>query len=412
MSKVHSAAAGPHMDGAEADQRWPQWFGRVRSWCQRVVQQSGHERDKVILVVKSAVAATAAWAVSYYAIDPAMPAFAPFAAVLLVQLTLYQTMKQSLLFVSAVVGGVLLQGVTVFGFGTNVATFLLVTLLALVLSRWRALGVQGIQVVTAAIFAFSLSVAATSQLQRLTELLEIVVVVTVGSVIGVVVNVIIFPPLRYRRAVDAVRSLSGQIEDFVNSIASDVGSNRVGDWPTEQWGRDIVELQGVGSQARSSVQFARETTYYNPRRWWAGKPQLDFRRYEQLVEHLDRCALLVMSIARTLQYRQWNKESQQDALTGFLAEYADFLTAFTRYLRVLRHLDAEETSVSAARLSDTSDAMSEHLKQVGGCEPDGHEDRKSADRTHAVLLMEAERLVDSTRYCADLLAGAEPGSVE
>lgn len=167
---------------------------RMRQWWRRAWGSAGHERDTLLLTGKSALAATVAWVISYDLLQAQSPAFAPFSAVLIMQVTVYRSLLQSLRYVGAVVSGVAVQAALGFLVGPDLLTFVLVALVALVIGRWPALGSQGSQVVTAAFFAFSTYISATSNLDKITQLGQIILLVLIGCGVGVVVNVAVVPP--------------------------------------------------------------------------------------------------------------------------------------------------------------------------------------------------------------------------
>lgn len=171
------------------------WAGGLLGWVpadwrrlagagKRAWRYAGYERETAMLVLKSLISATVAWVLADYVLNLTSPAFAPFTAVLMVQATVFQSLRQSLQYLLAVMLGVGIEGGLGFALGPSVATFILMGLLALLLARWRRLGSQGSQVATAAFFAYSTFVAATSAGQRLTELGQIVLLVLLGAACG------------------------------------------------------------------------------------------------------------------------------------------------------------------------------------------------------------------------------------
>lgn len=85
--------------GGRADRRIGQWWSRA-------LGSDGYERHTALLIGKSTLAATIAWVISYQLLNAQSPAFAPFSAVLIMQVTVYQSLVQSLRYVGAVVAGV------------------------------------------------------------------------------------------------------------------------------------------------------------------------------------------------------------------------------------------------------------------------------------------------------------------
>ena len=145
-------------------------FARIGQWWSRALGSDGYERHTALLVGKSTLAATIAWVISYPLLNAQSPAFAPFSAVLIMQVTIYQTLVQSLRYVGAVAAGVAVQIALGFLVGPEAVTFALVALVALVIGRWPALGAQGGQVPTAAFFAFATYTSATGYPEKIAQL--------------------------------------------------------------------------------------------------------------------------------------------------------------------------------------------------------------------------------------------------
>ncbi|MEU8786594.1 aromatic acid exporter family protein [Streptomyces sp. NPDC048637] len=104
----------------------------------------------MLLIAKGTLAATIAWVVSYHLLRAQSPAFAPFSAVLIMQVTVYQSLLQSSRYVGAVVAGVAVQAALGFLVGPDVLTFALVAAVALTIGRWRARAEQTGELVTQA----------------------------------------------------------------------------------------------------------------------------------------------------------------------------------------------------------------------------------------------------------------------
>ncbi|GAB3721994.1 aromatic acid exporter family protein [Nocardiopsis nanhaiensis] len=172
-----------------------------RRWLGRASHSDAYERHTLLLIGKSTLAAALAWVVARYLTDASPPAFAPFSAVPIMRVTVYQSLRQSLRYVGAVALGIAVQAVLGFTVGPNIPTFVIATLFALGIGRWRALGAQGPQVATGAFFAFATFVAADNNTERLVDLAQIQLLVVVGCCIGTAVNFLVS-----RRYVSTARS--------------------------------------------------------------------------------------------------------------------------------------------------------------------------------------------------------------
>ncbi|MFL1427155.1 MULTISPECIES: hypothetical protein [unclassified Nocardiopsis] len=80
----------------------------ARRWFRRAPAFEGRERDTAVLVLKATLAATLAWVTAHDLMRATTPAFAPFAALLMVRATLYRSLLRSLRMVAAVLLGIAL----------------------------------------------------------------------------------------------------------------------------------------------------------------------------------------------------------------------------------------------------------------------------------------------------------------
>lgn len=239
-------------------------FAAVAQWWRSALSSSGDERDTLLIVAKSTLAATLAWLIAYDVLDARSPAFAPFSAVLMMQVTVYRSVVQSLRYVGAVVAGVLVQAALGFLAGPDLLTFVLVALVALTIGRWRLLGVQGPQVATAAFFAFSTYTTASGDAERFRALGEIVLLVLIGSAIGTAVNVLVAPPLRHRSAEYGIHSLAHTLHGLLADMHP-VLAEGVPDGDTTGGWRARAERTGeMIGEARSGLLTSKESALLNP----------------------------------------------------------------------------------------------------------------------------------------------------
>lgn len=272
-------------------------ISRLRQWLRRPVGWPGYEWDALLFVVKGTLAAALSWVVAYYLIGAEFPAFAPFSTILILQVTIYQSVVQSLRYVGAIAAGVAVQGVIVLLAGPDLVAFVLVALVALGLSRLPQLGPQRAQISTAAFFAFSAYVAATDEIQGYLHLGEIVLLVAVGCVLGILVNLLVFPPLRYRTAEHGVRTAGSAMSGILQDMAPAVRDGVFYKEHTEQWHTRAIRLSTTISQARASIQTAWESILYNPRRVLRRSgPSHKFQGYSNVLDALERLSRQITAI--------------------------------------------------------------------------------------------------------------------
>ncbi|MET9595515.1 aromatic acid exporter family protein [Streptomyces sp. NPDC006516] len=375
----------------------------VTQWWRRVFSYAGDERATVLVIAKSTLAATLAWVIAYDVLDSRSPAFAPFSAVLIMQVTVYRSILQSLRYVGAVVAGVLVQAALGYVAGPDLVTFALVALVALTIGRWHVLGVQGPQVATAAFFAFATYTSASSGSERFFRLGEIVLLVLIGCAIGTAVNVLVAPPLRYRSAEYSIHSLAHTLHDLLAEIYPVLAEGVPDEETTGRWRARAAHTGEMIGQARSGFQTAKESTLLNPRRLirrYRGHP--GFQDYEAVLSALERTLYQVAALTRGLdRYRD-----EDEARKPFLRRYAAFLESVSAVAEVLTTLDETTLRQQAKRLERlTGEAETRRAEVVEETE---RLSLSLADPSapYGILVTEATRLMEEFRHTTDVLLDA------
>lgn len=379
------------------------WFDRVRQWWQRAREVPGYERHALLLVLKSTLAATLAWMVSYYALDAPSPAFAPFSAVLIMQVTVYQSLLQSLRYLVAVAAGVAMVAGLGFLGGPDLLTFVLVALVGLSIGRWPALGAQGSQVATAAFFAFSTYAAATSATEKISQLGQITLLVLIGCGIGVAVNVTVAPPMRYRSAEYGIRSLSTALGELMSDMYPVLREGELDEERCRQWRRRAEQTGGLITQARDGFRTAQESLYYNPRRLLRRhRGRATFEGYGAVLAALERSLYQVASLTRSL--HQWHEEEggRHDD-RAFLLGYADFLEALAQIAQVLGDLDEDSLAEQARQLRHLADEARGHCRNVTDGASRAGLPLADPARPYGVLVVEATRLMEEFQHACYVL---------
>ncbi|GAA0464949.1 FUSC family protein [Streptomyces olivaceiscleroticus] len=388
---------------------------RIRQWWGRAVGSAGHERHTLLLIGKSTLAATVCWVISHYLLNAQSPAFAPFSAVLIMQVTVYQSVVQSLRYVGAVAAGVAVQAALGFLAGPDVLTFVLVAAIALTIGRWPALGAQRSQVATAAFFAFSTYSTATSNTEKVTQLGQIVLLVLIGCGVGVLVNLTVFPPMRYRSAEYGIRSLAQALCDLVSDIFPALRDGDLDQERTEQWRSRAERAEALITQARSGLQTAEESLYYNPRRLLRRhRTPGSFENYASVLEALERTLYQMASLTRSLD--RW-REDREDAREGterensnaFLACYARFLESVSAITSVLAELAEESLADQSQELCRLTNEAERHRKEVAEEAERLGLPLTDPARPYGVLVVEAIRLMEEFRYTRDVIRSQVDG---
>ncbi|MGW4454914.1 FUSC family protein [Streptomyces albidoflavus] len=382
---------------------------RVADWGRRLRRPESGARRSLLLILKSALAATVSWFISYELMNATSPAFAPFSAVLMVQVTVYQSVVQSLRYVGAVAAGVAVQAVLGLSAGPDLVTFALVALVALVISRWRVLGAQGSQVATAAFFAFATYTGASDNVDQVKELGQIVLLVLIGSAVGVGVNVLIAPPLRYRSAEWGIRALAQEIHDLLDTMAPELGEGAPDADTTQGWRDRADRTDTLIAQSREGLRTARESLRLNPRPWARRRRgTLTFQAYDRTMEALVRMISQVTAITRSLDQQHQDEEGNGPGpdYAPFLRTYADFLSSVVGFTEILATLDEDHLRDQAGRLDEAAGSLERCRGEVVRATEERGLSLTDPTEPYGVLVVEATRLSEECHYTADVLGSS------
>lgn len=375
---------------------------RARQWWQRAWGSAGYERHTVLLIGKSTLAATVAWVIAHHFLHAQSPAFAPFSAVLIMQVTVYQSVAQALRYVTAVAAGVLMQAALAFVGGPDVLTFALVALIGLVIGRWSALGSQGPQVATAAFFAFSAFTAADTQLDKAVQLGQIVLLVLVGCAVAIAVNLTVVPPMRYRSAEYAIHALAHAMCDVISDMHPALKAGRLDEESTGQWRTRAEQTGGLIAQAKADFRTAEESPYYNPRRLFRQhRTHASFHGYAAVLAALERTLYQVASLTRSLD--QWRVEEGHYRYVPFLQCYGEFLLSIAEIAGLLGALDEDDLGRQTHELRQLAEKAQHCRRQVTEQAEQQALPLTDPTRPYGVLVIEATRLMEEFQHTCDVL---------
>ncbi|WP_235940671.1 FUSC family protein [Paramicrobacterium fandaimingii] len=214
----------------------------------------------LLQIVKSAVAATVAWWISTAVFDSELPFLAPWTALLTVHATVHRSLSRGIQSTVASAVGVGLSFVIGTFLGVSVWTFALAIFVGLLGARLSWIRDEGVAIATTAVFVLGSGFSRQDDL-----LLERLAEVGVGVVIGVVVNVLVLPPLRDQQAARYVDSINRRMGGVLVSMADEMSQS----WGTEQADSWFAETQSMSTELESAwqmVRFARESRRGNPTR--------------------------------------------------------------------------------------------------------------------------------------------------
>lgn len=181
-------------------------------WLTRACRVSGSERAALTQSVKATVAALVAWVVAAYVLEFPQPFLAPWAALFIIEATVYRSVRSAVQQVCAVVVAVLLSSAAVALLPWELAAIGMAVFLGLVIGQWQVFGSSGPWIgVTALLILTSGTMQDTLLIDRLIE-------TTIGVVIGLIVNTVVLPPSYPYSSADAIRCVAAHIADTVESM--------------------------------------------------------------------------------------------------------------------------------------------------------------------------------------------------
>ena len=235
--------------------------GRRPAWRSRLGRRWPDPAALVDLLqeAKTALAGVLAWVVATDVLGLHQAFLAPWAAVLVVHATVYRTVSRGGQQVAATFAGVLLAWFAgrVFGLGALGMGVMLVLAFAVGRNRW--LRDEGSTIATTGIVVLATNAIGQSNLLA-GRLLD----TTVGVVVGLAVNLLVWPPLRDRAAWTRAHQLPRDLAAVLAEMASGLGPT-IESVEVERWVRHCRTVDVRIDEAWELLGQARESSRLNPR---------------------------------------------------------------------------------------------------------------------------------------------------
>lgn len=311
---------------------------------------------------------------------------APLTALLVVQLTLFQTLSSAIGRVVSVLTGVLLAVAVSDVLGVSWWSFGLLVLASLTAGQALRLGSHLLEVPISAMIVLALGGTASSATGRVVETL-------LGGAVGVAVNLLVAPPLHVRPAEDAVGRLAERLAVFLDELAAELrrGWSRAA---ADAWldraralGRDVERADRDLSRAEESVRL-------HPR---GGRARAARPRLRAGLAGFEHAYVVVRNLCRALLDRaHFVPEDQQDRafpepVRAVLAEVLTTLATATRaagaFSAATRPAEASLEDVTAAL--DAVPVQRDRLAALLAVSP---VDDQGAWQQHGALLAAIDRL--------------------
>jgi uncharacterized membrane protein YgaE (UPF0421/DUF939 family) len=226
---------------------------------------------------KTVLAATLAFVAADALHTSSSPVLAPLTALLVVQLTMYETFAHGWERIVSVVAGVLVAVLFASVTGLNWWSLALIVAVSFAAGRLLRLGPHLAEVPISAMLVLAVGGAERAAFGRVIETF-------VGAGVGVLVNLLIAPPLYVRPASDAIAELARRMARYSTALAAALRQ----EWSKGSADVHLAEARALGEEvARADRRLARteESARLNPRGRVARQAQPRLRSTLSALEH-------------------------------------------------------------------------------------------------------------------------------
>jgi len=241
---------------------------------------------------KTVIAAVVAWVLAVHVFHLSQAFMAPWAALLTVHATVFGTLRRGMQQAGASVLGVLIAFAAWHLFGLDAVGLGAAVLAGLVVGSVRGVRAETTTAATAVV------VLTTGYIDKSGMLAARLADTGIGIAVGLIVNVIVWPPLRDRSAANQIDLIDDRVGGLLVDIAAQLQGGYAAD-DVDGWIARTDELENEIDRAWRVIEEARESGRLNPRR---AVPQR-MEAAEGLVPIVNRLAQAVAetrSMARTI----------------------------------------------------------------------------------------------------------------
>jgi len=283
----------------------------------------------VVQAAKAGLAAVVAWLIARHALSLPQPFLAPYAAVFLVDSTVYRSAWLSVQQVGAVAIGVALAGLAAVTIPSTSGAIGVVTALGLVIGRWRGFGSSGIWIGITALLVLTYG-AADDPMSLVYRLVEI----ALGAALGLVVNAVLLPPVYLRRPQQATAELAGTLCELLRGLASTLRAEARDDETGpdgHDWTGHARAAETLVQQGEDAISWASESARLNLRqrkrqRWVAQAWQSSLVAMRSAWPHLREITEAAYETARERPLFGYPDPESRRALAGVFEDLAEVIT--------------------------------------------------------------------------------------
>jgi uncharacterized membrane protein YgaE (UPF0421/DUF939 family) len=264
-------------------------------------------------LAKTALAAVIAWIVAVHVFHLSQGFLAPWAALLTVHATVFGTVRRGVQQVATSVLGVLIAFAAGGLLGIGAVAIGAVVFAGLAAGRLRGLHDQTTTAAATALVVLTAGYADDGAM-LLSRLLD----TGIGIAVGLLVNLVVWPPLRDRAAAHRIDEIDDRIGDLLHEIA---GELRGGSASVDDWVARTNALDDDVDAARSALGQAHESGRLNPRRAAATRMRAA-EAFGAILTRLEQAIAEIRSMALTIELGRIGAERWQ---AGFRDAWLDLL---------------------------------------------------------------------------------------
>jgi uncharacterized membrane protein YgaE (UPF0421/DUF939 family) len=339
--------------------------------------RSAFPMSRLVFAVKTAFAAAVAWWLGGLLPEPLRDYsyYAAFGAVISMSATVIGTLRHGLQTLLGLGLGILLALALLPLHAPAVVEIAIVVAVGVSLGGLRPLGAGRDYVAVAALFVLVIG-GTHPEPFSLSYLLQ----TAMGAVVGLMVNLLVLPPLDIDTAVTKMSGFRASLARYLD----DMGTALTEDWPPahEEWAASTARLADTAADVRAAVQHAADSRRANPR---ARLHQRDMGHDERDLEAMERVGFHVRNISDTLASAVWKSPFDVSLPDDALEPLSAALHAAADLVRAWKSGEDQEDRMTAAR--DSLDALFDRLndERVANRDPDGTAASVALDLRRIVL---------------------------
>ncbi|MGB5953131.1 MAG: FUSC family protein, partial [Ornithinimicrobium sp.] len=209
-------------------------------------------QTEILQLLKTVVAAVAAWVVAAQIIGLEQAFLAPFAAILTMHANVHRTVWRGAQTVFAAFLGVLIAAAVVQLMGVSAWSLGLALLIGMALGRFSWVRDEAITLATTILFVVTAGYATPGEPSLIERLLD----TSIGVAVAIVVNLVIIPPLNDRSAQQQVDNVDRQLGQLLQDMAHQMKTP----WETQEAEDWIERTRSIDAAIDRAWSLVRDAT--------------------------------------------------------------------------------------------------------------------------------------------------------